>query len=197
RAAQQGALLGRNLPAGAHPPDGRRGRRRGSMRRTVGSIAAAAILLVSTRALPALDADEPAGYRVAVRAAHLIDGRGGPPLSPAVVLVEGDRIRAVGARLAIPPGYPVIDLGQATLLPGLIDCHTHITMGDPGDYYEKIFRRSAIDYAVAAPIYARRTLEAGFTMVRDVGAEEFIDVALRKAIDSGLVPGPRMHVATL
>jgi imidazolonepropionase-like amidohydrolase len=136
-------------------------------------------------------------FRVALRAARLIDGRGGPPLRDAVVLVEGERIRAVGSRLAIPRGFEVLDLGGATLLPGLIDCHTHITLGDPGNYYEKLFRRSAIDYAVAGPTYTRRTLLAGFTTVRDVGAADFIDVALRKAIDSGLIQGPRMQVATL
>jgi imidazolonepropionase-like amidohydrolase len=134
---------------------------------------------------------------LAIRAARLIDGRGGLPLSNAVILIDSTRITAVGADLAIPAGFKVIDLGHATLLPGLIDCHTHITSGDPGDYYEGLFRRSPIDYAVAAPTFARRTLEAGFTTVRDVGAAEFIDVALRRAIDSGLVAGPRMQVATL
>jgi imidazolonepropionase-like amidohydrolase len=139
----------------------------------------------------------PAPRRVAIRAARLIDGRGGPPLQNAVILVDSSRITAVGANLAIPTGATVIDLGKATLLPGLIDCHTHITGGDPGDYYEGLFRRSPIDYAVASPTFARRTLEAGFTSVRDVGSGEFIDVALRRAIDSGLVEGPRMQVATL
>jgi imidazolonepropionase-like amidohydrolase len=137
------------------------------------------------------------GRHLAIRAARLVDGRGGPPLQNAVILIDSTRITAVGVDLAIPAGTRVIDLGQATVLPGLIDCHTHITGGDPGDYYEGLFRRSPIDYAVAAPIFARRTLEAGFTTVRDVGAAEFIDVALRRAIDSGLVVGPRMQVATL
>jgi imidazolonepropionase-like amidohydrolase len=135
--------------------------------------------------------------RIAVRAGKLIDGRGGPPLSNAIILIDSTRITAVGANLPIPAGTTVIDLGNATVLPGLIDCHTHITSGNPGDYYESLFRRSPIDYAVAAPTFARRTLEAGFTSVRDVGSGEFIDVALRRAIDSGLVVGPRMQVATL
>ena len=158
-------------------------------------------LLALALAAAALQAQTPtdttAPRRVAIKAARLIDGRGGPPITDAVVLIEGDRIRAVGSRLAMPAGATVIDLRGATLLPGLIDCHTHIVFGDPGNYYEELFRRSPIDRAVAAHLYARRTLEAGFTTVRDVGASEFIDVALRKAIDGGLVVGPRMQVATL
>jgi imidazolonepropionase-like amidohydrolase len=135
--------------------------------------------------------------RIAIRAARLIDGRGGSPLLNPVVIIDSTRVTAVGARLPIPSGATVIDLGNATILPGLIDCHTHVTAGDPGDYYTSLFRRSPIDYAVASPTFARRTLEAGFTTVRDVGSGEFIDVALRRAIDSGLVSGPRMQVATL
>ncbi|MCI0573484.1 MAG: amidohydrolase family protein [Myxococcaceae bacterium] len=141
--------------------------------------------------------DAPASpRRVAVRAARLVDGRGGAPLTDAVVLIEGERITAVGQRLKIPADAQVIDLGKATLLPGFIDAHTHIT-SQPGNYYEDMFRKSPIDYAVVAHLYARRTLEAGFTTARDVGAGEFIDVSLRNAIDSGTLPGPRLQVAGL
>lgn len=134
--------------------------------------------------------------RLAVRAGRLIDGRGGAPVSNAVILIEGERITAAGSGLTIPAGYEVIDLGSATVLPGLIDCHTHVT-GQPENYYDDNFRKSAIDLAVTAHLYARRTLEAGFTTIRDVGAREFVDVALRNAINAGKIPGPRMQVATL
>ncbi len=112
----------------------------------------------------------------------------------AVVLIAGDRIERVGSRLPIPSGTRVIDLGGATLLPGLIDVHTHIT-GQAENYYADLFRRSPIDAAVRAHIYARRTLEAGFTTIRNVGAPEFVDVALRNAINDGEVEGPRMEVS--
>jgi imidazolonepropionase-like amidohydrolase len=165
--------------------------------RTICLLAATLLLHLPAQAQEARTADSAAKARVAVRAARLIDGRGKAPLANAVVLIEGDRITAVGPNLPIPAGTKVIDLGSATLLPGLIDCHTHLSSGDPGNYYERIFRESPIDVAVVAHVYARRTLEAGFTTVREVGAGEFIDVALRKAIDAGMVAGPRMQVATL
>lgn len=126
----------------------------------------------------------------------MLDVPKGEVVENAVVLVEGERIAAAGSELEIPTGVEVIDLGDVTLLPGLIDCHTHITW-QPKDYYGDLFRRSPIDYAVLAHVYARRTLEAGFTTVRDLGAGEFIDVALKKVIDAGEVPDPRMQVATL
>lgn len=134
--------------------------------------------------------------RIAVKAGRLIDAKTGAVASNAVILIEGDKITAAGANLTIPAGAEVIDLKDKTVLPGLIDCHTHLTT-QPGNYYEDIFRRSPIDAAVVAHVYARRTLEAGFTAVRDVGAAEFIDVALRNAINRGEVVGPRMQVATL
>ena len=132
-----------------------------------------------------------------LKAARLVDGQGGTPLANAVVVIEGDRIARVGAGLPMPAGTEVIDLGSATLLPGLVDCHTHVT-GQPGEnYYDDMFRRSPIDGAVVAHVYARRTLEAGFTTIRDVGAGELIDVAMRNAINRGDMVGPRMQVATL
>jgi imidazolonepropionase-like amidohydrolase len=155
--------------------------------------------LTPSAAIPAAAAEAPPKPPriVAVRAGRLIDGRGGPPIANAVILIAGDRITAVGPGLAIPASAEIVDLSRETVLPGLIDCHTHLTQQSSGDYYETIFRRTAIDAAVVAHVYARRTLEAGFTTVRDVGAGEFIDVALRNAIDRGDVVGPRMQVATL
>lgn len=138
----------------------------------------------------------PAARRVAIRAAHLVDPASGQRTDDVVVLVEGDRVTEVGSRLPIPAGVETIDLGRDTLVPGLIDVHTHLS-SQSENYYSDTFRRSPIDAAVRAPTYARHTLEAGFTTVRDVGAGEFIDVALRNAINEGSVAGPRMAVATL
>jgi imidazolonepropionase-like amidohydrolase len=134
--------------------------------------------------------------RIAIKAGRLIDTKTGAVTNNAFVLIEGDKITAVGPDVTVPAEVEVIDLKDKTVLPGLIDCHTHMTF-QPGNYYEDIFRKSPIDVAVIAHVYARRTLEAGFTTVRDVGAGEFIDVALRNAINRGDVVGPRMQVATL
>lgn len=135
-----------------------------------------------------------------VKAGKLIDVRSGTVLTGHAILIEGDRIIEVGPLGTVAshatPSAKTIDLGRATVLPGLVDCHTHIT-SQPGNYYEDLFRKSPIDYAVVAHVYAKRTLEAGFTTIRDVGAGEFIDVALRNAINAGTVIGPRMQVATL
>jgi imidazolonepropionase-like amidohydrolase len=153
-------------------------------------------LAVSVIANPAVAQKADSTTRIAIRAGRLIDGRGGPPIANAVILIDGDRITAVGPGLTIPPGARVIDLSRSTVLPGFIDCHTHVT-SQPSDYYQDIFRRSPIDVAIMSHIYAKRTLEAGFTTIRDVGSAEFIDVALRNAIDRSDVPGPRMQTATL
>src|SRR5581483_671352 len=118
----------------------------------------------------------------------------GKIIDNAVVVIEGERVKAVGTGIAIPAGAKTIDLGDSWLLPGLIDCHTHIT-SQIGNYYDDLFRKSPIDEAVYAHVYARRTLDAGFTTCRNVGANEFIDVALRNAIDAGKIPGPHLFVS--
>jgi imidazolonepropionase-like amidohydrolase len=138
----------------------------------------------------------PAGGRLAVRADRLIDGRGGPPLRDGIVLIRGDRIEAVGARLPIPEGTEVLDLGAATLLPGLVDLHTHLA-DEPGIHWEEVLLKSdPARAAIAGVANARVTLRAGFTTCRDMGPTwPYVDIALRDAIDRGTVEGPRLLVA--
>jgi len=169
---------------------------RSLVRRSLSSTLLLAAASLSVVASPALGQPAAEPRRVAIHAAHLVDVVAGKRLDDVVVLVEGDRIVRVGKGIEVPAGTATIDLGGATLLPGLIDVHTHLT-SESGDYYTGLFRRSPIDDAVRAPANARRTLEAGFTTVRDVGAPEYVDVALRDAIRDGAVAGPRMLVATL
>jgi imidazolonepropionase-like amidohydrolase len=132
--------------------------------------------------------------RVAVKAAHLIDGKSDKVLTPAVVLIEDGRIVQVGSALAIPAGVRLIDLGEATLLPGLIDAHVHLTSVPENSGYQQL-GISIPREALYGASNASRTLLAGFTSVRNVGAGGFSDVALRQAIDAGELPGPRMLVS--
>jgi len=134
---------------------------------------------------------------IVIKAGKLVDTENGKVLDNQLIVVENDTIKAVGANISIPKNATVIDLSKATVLPGLIDCHTHVTSQPGGDYYADIFRKTVVDYAVTAHVYAKRTLEAGFTTIRDVGAQAFLDVALRNAINNGDIPGPRMLCATL
>lgn len=131
-----------------------------------------------------------------VRAARVIDGRGGPPLQPGAVRIVGDRIEAVASTLPVPAGATVIDLGPATLLPGLIDLHTHLTSRMGVHWEDALVKTTPGHDALWGAYNARITLEAGFTTVRDMGPEwPFVDVDLRNAINEGAVPGPRMLVA--
>ena len=129
-----------------------------------------------------------------IKAGKLFDAEKGIFLENQQILIKGNVIAAVGNKIEIPSNATLIDLSNKTVLPGLIDCHTHIT-SQPENYYEDLFRKSYIDYAIEAHIYAKRTLEAGFTTCRDVGAYEFIDVSLRNSINSGKVAGPRLYVS--
>jgi imidazolonepropionase-like amidohydrolase len=138
---------------------------------------------------------------VVVRAARMLDVRSGSLVQNAVVVVEGGKVKAVGAKLATPSGAQVIDLGEATLLPGLIDCHTHIMAripDGPDGYGVNLLTKSEAFRALEGAADARATLLAGFTAVRDVENEGsgYADVDLRDAINQGLVEGPRMQVAT-
>jgi imidazolonepropionase-like amidohydrolase len=135
---------------------------------------------------------------IALKAAHLFDGRSDALVSPGVVVVDGDRIVAAGAHVTLPTDAQVVDLGDATLLPGLIDAHTHLSGEMTDDWNQDeldLFKKEIAQQAIESVEYARRTLQAGFTTVRDLGADHFIDVGLRNAINDGKVPGPRMLVA--
>ena len=133
---------------------------------------------------------------VVLKAARLVDGRGGAPLAPAMVRVEGDRIAEVGSRLAVPAGARVIDLGDATLLPGLIDLHTHLTDKFGVHWEQALVSTTPGQAALWGAANARATLMAGFTTCRDMGPTwPYVDVDLRDVIEQGGVPGPRLLVA--
>jgi len=154
------------------------------------------LFLAALTLASSLPAAAPGPPVVVVRAARLIDGHGGAPMAPATVLIEGDRIATVGPNLAIPAGARVIDLGGATLLPGLIDLHTHLTDKFGVHWEEALTTTTPPEAALWGAKNARDTLMAGFTTCREMGPTwPYVDVALRNAIEQGAVPGPRLFVA--
>ncbi|HZM89220.1 MAG TPA: amidohydrolase family protein [Blastocatellia bacterium] len=128
---------------------------------------------------------------VAIKTARVLDVRTGQMLNNAVVLIEGERIAAIGSTVTIPSGAEVIDLSTMTVLPGLIDSHTHLTFA-PGVGGPAMLGQSPSRQALIGAKNARITLMAGFTTVRNVGARGYSDIALRDAINAGDVPGPRI-----
>jgi imidazolonepropionase-like amidohydrolase len=154
----------------------------------------AALTLAGSSAVCAADATAP--ELIALRAVHLFDATGTRLNTNTVIVVQGERIVSIGT--AVPAGARVIDLGEATLLPGFIDSHTHLTMEFEKNYYHHVYTdlmRFPAEQALYGAMYARRTLEAGFTTVRNVGADDFVDIGLRNAINAGVTVGPRMLTA--
>lgn len=143
---------------------------------------------------PLLSVQQAAAPARALHVARLLDVEAGKILTNATVLVQGERILAVNPK-EIPAGTEVLELGDRTLLPGLIDCHTHLTSDLLGEWVNREVHETAADEALRGAMYARITLLAGFTTVRDVGSGNFADVSLMKAIDAGWIPGPRMFPA--
>src|SRR5437763_16657074 len=145
-------------------------------------------------------ADQP----IVLKAARMFDGKSNALVQNAVIIIQGDKIVDAGSNLPTPNGAQVIDLGDATLSPGFIDAHTHLTAAFSGNYSERRLQEldlNVSEQAIIATAHARATVEAGFTTVRDLGSRfvgscEFVDVALRNSINKGIVVGPRMLVAT-
>jgi imidazolonepropionase-like amidohydrolase len=143
-------------------------------------------------------AQEASGDAIVVKAARLFDGKSNALVTPGVVVVSAGKIVAAGSAATIPAGAKVLDLGDATVLPGFIDAHTHLTMMHSDDWKQnKIdgLQKPIAEMALDASANARVTFMAGITTVRDVGSHDYLDVGLRNGIRNGRVPGPRMLVS--
>lgn len=156
------------------------------------------LLLCAMALLPALAQDKkPQSKSYVLKAARMFDGKSNALASPGLVVVTEGRIAGVGASAAVPAGAETIDLGDATLLPGFIDAHTHLTMPYTTDYKQAALdelQKTIPEQALDSIANARVTLLAGFTTVRDVGSHDYLDIGLRNAIRDGKVIGPRMLV---
>src|SRR5881275_96125 len=163
-------------------------------------ITSGVLLVLLSFGIPAHAADE----TIALKAARLFDGKSNSLVQNGVVIVQGDKIVDAGSNLPIPSGAQVIDLGDTTLCPGFMDAHTHLTADFSANYNERRLQEldlNVSEHAIRATAFARATVEAGFTTVRDLGSRfvssrEFVDVALRNSINKGVIVGPRMLVAT-
>src|ERR1700693_3021159 len=140
---------------------------------------------------------------IVLKAARLFDGKSKALVQNGVVIVQGNKIVDAGSNLPAPSDAQVIDLGDATLSPGFMDGHTHLTLDFSGNYNERRLKEvdlNVSEQAIIATTHARATVEAGFTTVRDLGSrfpgsKECVDVALRNSINKGVIVGPRMLVA--
>ena len=171
--------------------------------RTACSAAASLFASLALSAQPQPAAATPAPTTV-IRAGTLIDGVSAASRRDQAIVIRGNRIESVGAWAAakVPPGATVIDLSAATVLPGMIDAHTHIFLQgeDPaeGGYDDQLLKHGLAFRAARAAVSARRALDQGFTTIRDVETEGagYGDVEIKEAIDAGYIPGPRMFVVT-
>jgi imidazolonepropionase-like amidohydrolase len=147
-------------------------------------------------ALLALSGSPAAAKDLAIHAGRLIDGTGKAVQTQVTILVHDDRITAIQPGFTAPKGAEIVDLSASTVLPGLIDDHVHITQGfHKGDPIHTAVTHTGYDGAIEATNYARDTLMAGFTSARDCGAETEVVVALKRQINAGVIPGPRLWVA--
>ena len=158
------------------------------MRLTVLTLAATISVSTSTAA-------ENSPETKVVYCAHMVDVDAGKLLGATTIVIDGKRIKEVKAGRVDVPGAQVTDLSTSTCLPGLIDSHVHLTMEFSPTTYSDKFRLNAADFAIRSTVYAKRTLDAGFTTVRNLADNDNDSIALRNAINAGIVPGPRIFTA--
>jgi imidazolonepropionase-like amidohydrolase len=157
-------------------------------------VLATAVSSLTAHAAPAPSPSAP----IVLKAARLFDSASGKLVEPGLLVISGQKIGAVGSGATLPGNATIIDLGDATLLPGFIDAHVHLSGVMSGNWYQDFFNeimRFPAEQSLYGAHYAKLTLEAGFTTVRDLGSTEYVALGLRNAITAGMIPGPRVLVA--